>query len=562
MSFIYKNINLALIFRGKIIPIYYAKIEYFLLHERSSELPYAEVYVPVGTMFPDFVPSPSKDLTFVRHQEYASVVLTQKTVSFGDFDPNSFSGIVTLFIGVITSITPSVIYGSAAIRVTINHWISVLEYTSLLGSELSPQGITDFGFESNLTLCGFLDPGVPIFGDKEAKFAEIVATSQLNFFQNPELWSLLYNIYTILLSCNVHTFSVAALAGVADPTLMIPKLKQLNNAFTSDVFLALNSILGFLFLNFTDPTLFYGVFHDLLASENSPFYFKDLLNSDNHSVLSHLKYLATRYFFFIVPLVNYTILIPNNIGIFSIYNPLAAYGKTYTINVDEISSILYQKQNPRTLRGVITLVKSKYAGLHLQKKEDGANDVFFGGGFFGLPVGLLKFVNAPSYINISAEALAGAAAGDFGDFGKKFVELGKKWLGGARNVEELLNKFNDQLYLSISRQNLLEKFSHFIYVYSLIGERFWQIVCPGVRLDISPGSNISVSSFEGHPPLFGTVRSVKYEISGVPKNPKCETVYEMLGVRDIFEFVSPTYSVPSHFIYKFTVSGSPMIISV
>jgi hypothetical protein len=203
------------------------------------------------------------------------------------------------------------------------------------------------------------------------------------------------------------------------------------------------------------------------------------------------------------------------------------------------------------------LVKSKLPSLSLQAEKTQTN--WLGGGFFGLPIGMLLYLNAPSYINIAIDAVAGAADPGLNDFMDKYKNLGKAWFGNRKH-KKIVETANEQVKNPQQTfANLLERFSQTIYVNFLTANRVLKVECSGLRGDIAPGSNVLVGNIEGSMPLVGTVASVKYEISFLLEEKKCNTTYILTSVRDWNEFNTLTYSIPAHFIFDTGVSGLPML---
>jgi hypothetical protein len=562
MFHLHTQVNVALLFRGQLVPVIHFEARYVTMENEGKETTSADVLLPVGIQMPGFNISNSGQVESARFQEYAAVLVSERTFSFGPFNQADFTGIFPIFIGIVRTVGYEIHFGRAYIKVRLEHWSSVLRYSSIFGADLVPESALDFGFEANLTLCGLLDPGIPV-ANKPKAFAELISLINTNFFSKPlELWtSLLYPLYTILSQCRIHAYTSATFAGVADPTLQDPDLLKLNNAFTTDLQLALNSVFGLLRVRITDFLLYYGIFQDIMGSEERyPFYFSEIFGegSKDSSIATHLKFLALKYFFSIVPTINYLFLIPSNNGIYSIYNPhKLTVGKTFTLDGNDILNIQYAKPTTRSLRGVITLVKSKLQSLSLQQEKTQTN--WLGGGFFGLPIGMLIYINAPSYINIAVDAVAGAADPGLADFRDKYDALGKAWLGNRR-FGKIVERVNEEVKDPLQAfPNLLERFSQTIYVHMLTGQRVLVVRCGGLRGDIAPGSNIIVGGLEGATPLIGTVSSVEYKISFLSEDKTCSTTYMLGYVRDLTEFNTLTYSIPAHFIFDTGVSGLPML---
>lgn len=547
-----------MVFRGIEIPIMKFRIRYSLMEFLNGEVPIAEVYLPIGKQLPFGNLSPSYSLLMSEFQEYAIIYVAAKNLlispPFGQFS----SGIVPIFIGTPVSVSYEVVMGTAYYKVILMHWIFILEQTSLISSLTSPESILDTRFLANISLCGFNSAPFAAMDRKGA--AAIISTFALtNFLNTANIWSILGPMYLMLSNCHLDRASVAMAAAVAYSNLNHPALKILNAAFTRDLTLALYSFISFLFIKNLNVFLLLGIIKDLvLNEERDPIFVRSFLESENHSILRHLLFVAKRYQFHVSPLINYIALMPMNFSVFSVYN---ITGRPYTIMNSDVIGLSKRRTLKRALRGIITYLNTKTPGISL---GENTQSVMFGGSYIGLPVGMLRTVMAPSFINIAASAsLSGGPELGLADV---HPYVGTMW----SSIVQDFNKKNKRVKFDF--RSILTEYSRFFYVNELNLSRTISLRVAGIRLDNSCGSNISIQEVGDGFPLIGTITSITYYYSAISDKDSygVMTEYELHAVRGIHEFFdpqgelpyNPVFTAPEHYLYEpsLTPPGLPMIL--
>lgn len=545
-----------LLFRGIEIPVIRFNVKYALV-ELTGELPHAEVYVPIGRELPFGNLSPAYSFIGAEFQEYAVLYVKATSVEVNSYFTFPQEALIPIFIGVPVNVSYEIVLGTAYYKITLAHWSFVLEQTSIVSSLTTPESVLDTKFLANISLCGF--PPHPFAAmDREGASAVISTFAITNFFQTLNLWSLLGPFYYVLSNCKLDRASVAMAAAVAYANLNDPILKALNAAFTRDLNAALNSVISFLNLRGGDLLMIFGIIKDLvLNEEKNPFFIKTFLDNNNHSIMKHLVEVSRRYQFHISPLINYLALMPQNISLFSIYN---ITGRPFTIMNSEVLSLKKRRFLRRALRGVISYISAKSPGVTMNEQTQ---SIFFGGAYIGLPVGMIKTVMAPSFINLaSSSALAGAPELGLADVHQA---LGVNWMGN-RGVGGGLSRQRGVFDF----RTILNEFSRLTYTIEMTLLRELSVAVGGLRLDVACGSNISIQSVADGFPVVGTVGEVSYVYNASGEGGGVYTSYSLLGVRTLDEFFDPAnpntfnpiFTSPEHYLYDSltTPAGLPMLI--